>query len=97
MCATWIFFRAESFLGATRVFSQLATLSTFHPNLPAPVVMVLLVGVVSHFVPERMYDAAGRGFVKMPALAQGLALTAVAVAVRRMEGAEAVPFVYFQF
>jgi alginate O-acetyltransferase complex protein AlgI len=97
VCATWIFFRADTFRGAMRMFSQLTTLSTFHPNLPVSVVAVLAVGLGSHFVPERWYESAGRRFSGMPALAQGAALSAVAVAIRRMESAEAVPFVYFQF
>jgi len=97
VCATWIFFRADTFQGATRMFSSLMTLSTFHPNLPAPVVAVLALGLGSHFVPERWYEEAGRRFSGMPALAQGAALSAIAVVLRRMESAEAVPFVYFQF
>jgi alginate O-acetyltransferase complex protein AlgI len=97
VCVAWIFFRADTFRGAMRMFSQLATLSTFHPNLPVKVVLVLIVGLASHYIPERWYEAAGKRFSSMPALAQGLALSLVAVAVRRMESAEAVPFVYFQF
>ena len=97
VCATWIFFRADTFQGAMRMFSQLATLSTFHPNLPAAVLAVLAVGLASHLVPERWYEEAGRRFSGLPALAQGAALALVAVVLRRMESAEAVPFVYFQF
>jgi D-alanyl-lipoteichoic acid acyltransferase DltB (MBOAT superfamily) len=97
VCVSWIFFRADTFRGATRMFAELSTLSTFHPNLPAPVVAVLALGLVSHFVPERWYEEAGRRFSGMPALAQGAALSIVAVVLRRMESAEAVPFVYFQF
>jgi hypothetical protein len=54
-------------------------------------------GLLSHYVPERWYEEAGRRFTTLPAVAQGLALSAVAVVLRRMESAEAVPFVYFQF
>lgn len=97
VCAAWIFFRADNFLGATRVFTELMTLSTFHPNLPPAVSTVLLVGLASHFVPERWYEEAGRRFSGLPAPAQGIALSAVAVLLRRMGSAEAVPFVYFQF
>jgi len=97
VCAAWIFFRADDFRGATRMFSELATGTTFHPNLPAPVVAVLGAGLLSHFVPERWYESALRHFSGLPAVAQGLALSFVAVALKRMESAEAVPFVYFQF
>ena len=97
VCATWIFFRADTFRGATRMFSELMTFSTFHPNVPAPVAAVLFVGLASHFVPERWYEAASRQFSNLPAVGQGVALSLVAVLLRRMETAEAVPFVYFQF
>lgn len=97
VCATWIFFRADDFRGAMRMFSQLATGTSFHPNLPTPVVAILSAGLASHFVPERWYERALKHFLGLPALAQGLALALVAVALRRMESAEAVPFVYFQF
>jgi alginate O-acetyltransferase complex protein AlgI len=97
VCATWIFFRADTFRGAMRMFSQLSTLTTFHPNLPPAVLAVLCVGLVSHFVPDRWYESLRRHFSGLPALAQGRALSLVAVALRRMGSAEAVPFVYFQF
>jgi alginate O-acetyltransferase complex protein AlgI len=97
VCAAWIFFRADSFRGAARMFSQLGTFTTFHPNLPRPVVTVLAVGLVSHFVPDRWAETLRDGFVRLPFLAQGVALFAVAVALRQMESADAVPFVYFQF
>lgn len=79
------------------MFSQLSTLSTFHPNLPPKVLSVLAVGLASHFVPEHWYETVRRQFSNLPALAQGLALSLVAIALRRMGSAEAVPFVYFQF
>jgi alginate O-acetyltransferase complex protein AlgI len=97
VCAAWIFFRADSFRGAERLFAELGTFTTFHPNLPPKLVLVLAVGLGSHFLPERLYDAIRRGFVQLPALAQGAALFAAAVALRQMGSAEAVPFVYFQF
>jgi alginate O-acetyltransferase complex protein AlgI len=97
VCFAWIFFRADSFTGASRMISQLATLTTFHPNLPPMLLLVLAVGLSSHFVPERWYAWARDGFVRLPAPTQGLALFAAAVLLRQFESADAVPFVYFQF
>ncbi len=95
--AAWVFFRAESFQKAAIVFSQIGTLTHYHPNLPAPVIAMLALGLVSHFTPELWYQAAQRAFVRMPAVAQGMALFCVALALREMAAADAVPFVYFQF
>jgi alginate O-acetyltransferase complex protein AlgI len=97
VCFAWIFFRADSFAGASRMLAQLATLSTFHPNLPAPLLAVLGVGLASHFIPEDWYARLRDGFVRLPAPVQGVALFGTAVLLRQIESADAVPFVYFQF
>jgi hypothetical protein len=97
VCAAWIFFRAETFQKAASLFAQLATLTTFRPNLPPEVIAVLALGLLSHWVPERWYTAIREAFIRMPAPAQGLALCATAITIREMASAEAVPFVYFQF
>jgi alginate O-acetyltransferase complex protein AlgI len=97
VCFAWIFFRADTFRGARAMLVSLGTLTTFHPNLPRPVVLVLAVGLLSHWVPERWYEGARDGFARLPAPALGVALFLVALLVREMESAEVVPFVYFQF
>jgi len=97
VCAAWIFFRAESFQHAALIFSQLASMTTFHGNLHPMVLAILAIGLVSHWAPEHWYLATRQAFTRMPALAQGAALFCVALTVREMASAEAVPFVYFQF
>ncbi len=97
VCAAWIFFRAETFQKAWIVFDRLVTFTTFHPNLHAPVLGVLALGLVSHWVPERWYAEARDRFIRAPAFVQGYALLVVAFALRELASADAVPFVYFQF
>lgn len=97
VCAAWIFFRASTFRGAESMFRQMATLTTFHPNLPPRVIAVLALGLLSHWVPEPVYLRVRRGFSRLPAPVQGVALFATAVFLSEMKSAEAVPFVYFQF
>jgi D-alanyl-lipoteichoic acid acyltransferase DltB (MBOAT superfamily) len=97
VCFAWIFFRSDSFAGASRMLAQLSTLSTFHPNLPAPLLSVLGLGLASHFVPENWYVWLRDAFVRLPAVVQGFALFGTAVLLRQIESADAVPFVYFQF
>ncbi len=97
VCAAWIFFRADSFRAAWIIFTQMASFSTYHPNLSAPVVAILGLGLASHFVPERWYQKSQQAFIHMPAPAQAAALFCVALILRNMASAEAVPFVYFQF
>jgi alginate O-acetyltransferase complex protein AlgI len=97
VCAAWIFFRARSFGQARLMFAQLASGTTFHPNLHASVLAVLGIGLVCHFVPEKLDALLRQTFIRLPAPAQGLALFCVGFALREMASAEAVPFVYFQF
>ncbi|HVY49693.1 MAG TPA: MBOAT family protein [Minicystis sp.] len=97
VCLAWIFFRAPTFAKATLVLKQIATLTTFHPNLPLVVQALLVIGIASHLVPEDAYARARRAFVALPAPAQGLVLFAVAAVLHEAASAEAVPFVYFQF
>jgi hypothetical protein len=97
VCVAWIFFRAESFQAAWAVFAQLGTLTTFHPNLHGGVVAVLVLGLVTHWIPERWYERARSTFIGAPAFVQGYVLLLFAIAVRQMAFADAVPFVYFQF
>jgi alginate O-acetyltransferase complex protein AlgI len=93
----WVFFRADSFRAARVVFTELATLSSYHPNLDPRVLAVLSFGLAMHFLPQRLEHALRARFSALPGIAQGLALFAVLLLVRRMASAEAVPFVYFQF
>jgi alginate O-acetyltransferase complex protein AlgI len=95
--AAWIFFRSESFAKAELMFSRLGSLTTYHPNLDARVVLVLLFALASHFVPDRAFEGAKTGFSRLPAPAQAALLFGVLVLLKRVASAEAVPFVYFQF
>jgi D-alanyl-lipoteichoic acid acyltransferase DltB (MBOAT superfamily) len=94
---SWLFFRAKSLDDAWLMLSQLATLTTYHPNLDPRVLSVLSVGLVSHYVPESWYRRAFDGFARLPAFAQGFVLFGLGTGVREMAMLEAVPFVYFQF
>src|SRR5690606_38336372 len=74
VCAAWVFFRASGFAHAQLLFSRLSEGSTYIPNLPWPVIAVLGFGLVSHWLPERWFDATIRTFSDLPAPLQGLAL-----------------------
>ena len=93
----WVFFRADSFRAARAVFGEMATLTGYHPNLDPRVLNVLALGLGMHFLPARLEARVRDGFSSLPGVAQGLALFALLLFVRRLASAEAVPFVYFQF
>ena len=97
VCVAWVFFRSNDFHVAKLMFSRMATLSTYHPNIHSLPMAMLIVGLVTHFLPERWSRGVRDAFPKLPAVVQGLALFLAALALRQMQSAEAVPFVYFQF
>ncbi|HRI64608.1 MAG TPA: MBOAT family protein [Polyangium sp.] len=97
VCLAWIFFRAPTFESALRVLRQIATLTTFHPNLPPIIASLLVFAMITHFLPRPMYEAAKARFTSMPAPLQGVVLFLVAIVLHEAAGVNAVPFVYFQF
>jgi hypothetical protein len=92
-----VFFRADSFRAARAVLAEVATLTTYHPNLDPRVLGVLALGLGLHFLPQSLEFWFRERFSALPGIAQGLTLFAVLLLVRHMASADAVPFVYFQF
>ncbi|WP_433931384.1 MBOAT family protein [Sorangium cellulosum] len=97
VCFAWIFFRVPTFSQAVLILRQIGTLTTFHPNLPPVLVALLGAALLSHYVPERLYERARASFIAAPAPLQGALLFLVAVGLHEAASATAVPFVYFQF
>jgi hypothetical protein len=97
VCFCWVFFRAGSFQQAWLMLSQLAELSFHRSNLHTPLLLVLGIGLVSHYMPTSTFERIKRAFIAAPAIVQGVVLFLAALGVRQMVSSEAVPFVYFQF
>jgi D-alanyl-lipoteichoic acid acyltransferase DltB (MBOAT superfamily) len=97
VCVAWVFFRANTFHGARLMFQRMATLSTYHPNIHQLPMLMLGIGLVTHFLPAGWTRSVRETFPRLPTYAQGVALFVAALLVRELQSAEAVPFVYFQF
>jgi D-alanyl-lipoteichoic acid acyltransferase DltB (MBOAT superfamily) len=97
VCVAWVFFRANDFHTAYLMFARMATFTTYHPNIHALPMAMLTLGVVTHLLPDAWTNRVRVAFPRLPAFAQGLALFLVALGLKQMQSAEAVPFVYFQF
>ena len=97
VCFAWIFFRAPSFGRASQVLHTLAAGSTFHPNLPTPVLLVLTLAAITHLIPDPSFEQAKQRFAGLPPFAQAFLLFGVAVVLHEAAGTASVPFVYFQF
>jgi hypothetical protein len=97
VCLAWVFFRSATLEHAGVMLQQLGRGSTHHENLPLSVLAVLAIGVGSHLVPERWFGGLQGRWITSPVVVQGALLFGVAWVLRNMSGADAVPFVYFQF
>jgi len=97
VCLGWVFFRAESFEKAWALLTRLTSWTFYHPNLHGWVIAALVVGLGSHYTPEKVYEWARSRFAALPFWVQGLILFGIAFALREAASAEAVPFIYFQF
>jgi D-alanyl-lipoteichoic acid acyltransferase DltB (MBOAT superfamily) len=97
VCLAWIFFRAEGFARARTMLRQIFLGGLHAPNLSRGILLVLLLGLVTHLLPDDLYQRARRWFVALPAPAQGGVLFLVALIVKKIASTQVVPFVYFQF
>lgn len=93
----WVVFRAPTWNDARQFFGRLFEGSSYAPNLTLPVLLALGVGIWMHITPPRWKEQWIERFVNLPLWAQGLAAVTVAIALQHIKGADAVPFIYFQF
>jgi D-alanyl-lipoteichoic acid acyltransferase DltB (MBOAT superfamily) len=97
VCFAWIFFRAPTFAHAMLMLYRLSNLTLSSPNLAPKVLFVLAIGLVTHFVPRRMFERLRDAFVESPAVVQGALLALCAYGLHFAAGAKAEPFIYGQF
>ena len=97
VCLAWIFFRAPTLGEATRVIGHLFEGGVSTANINAHLWLVLSIGFVAHSCPRRIFDQVITRFSLLSSHAQAALLLGVALALRQLAVAEAVPFIYFQF
>jgi D-alanyl-lipoteichoic acid acyltransferase DltB (MBOAT superfamily) len=97
ICLTWIFFRAETAGQAFSLLRQLFSFTANTANLAAPVVLIVVLGLLAHWIPDRVYNQVRDGFVRLPALAQAAALFALAIGLYFVASSDVVPFIYARF
>jgi D-alanyl-lipoteichoic acid acyltransferase DltB (MBOAT superfamily) len=98
----WIFFRADDMNTVTVILKQI--FENFSPGsyftvIPAysTVFILVLVGYIIHFLPERSKESYRGLFIKSPLIAQLLIVMVVAVLLYQMRSTDVVPFIYFRF
>lgn len=109
VCLCWVFFRAGAFNNpvppmqtTSEVLNQI--FAAFHPELfwqvvegYKPVIGLIILAFLTHFMPLRLDKAIERIFVGAPALAKAFALAFIIWIVIQTASSDVVPFIYFQF
>ena len=97
VCFTWVFFRADTIEGAAQIIRQVFAFTGGMSNLTPPVALVMVLGFISHWLPERLYVGATGGFIRLPSPAQACVLFALAVGLYFVASSDIAPFIYSRF
>jgi len=97
VCFAWIFFRSNSLNNA---FDYLKALLNFNRpiTLITPFILTLIIGgIISHFIPEKLSDRIRYIFNKIPIVLQGVLLGVYFLILSILSTEGVAPFIYFQF
>lgn len=99
----WIFFRAKDFTIASQVISNIGNLS-FEPGLWGTIIwnyrnvfLLVLIGYVMHFLPQRLVDNIKEGFISLPVIVKAIFVGLAFWLVFATMTSGPQPFIYFQF
>ena len=102
VCLGWIFFRARDVETGRMVIEQIFT--NFDPSLIAgvasgywPVMAMMGVGYVTHFIPQRWQDRVCGAVMRSSLVGCALLLALIIWVVMQVKSANIQPFIYFQF
>jgi hypothetical protein len=66
-------------------------------NITAPFMMVLLIGILCHYAPKKLYTFSMDLYVKSPAVVQAAAMALLVLAIEFTSSTGAAPFIYTKF
>lgn len=97
VCATWVFFRADTISDALSVFSRIASMTLSVEHISLAIAIYLAAAVLLHAAPESWFDKAVALFSRTPFLVQGAAVAGVVLALQILAGKGTAPFAYSKF
>jgi alginate O-acetyltransferase complex protein AlgI len=98
VCFAWIFFRADSFARAGQVLTRLFDAwGRPSPLVTTSIVLAILVGVGSQYIPARAVAGLLRGFQRLPLPAQATCLAVGLMVIDTLGPPGVAPFIYFRF
>jgi D-alanyl-lipoteichoic acid acyltransferase DltB (MBOAT superfamily) len=98
----WIFFRADSMNNVGLMLKQIG--ENFSPGSYLTVLLafsnvflLMAIGYIIHFLPEKIKESYRGLFIKIPLAAQLAVIMLIAVILYQMRTTEILPFIYFRF
>ncbi|MDJ0766172.1 MAG: MBOAT family protein [Myxococcota bacterium] len=97
VCGAWVVFRSDSLATAVQIFQAVFSFTSGMANLSFPIIAVILVAALSHWIPDTWIKASQRLFHAAPAPVQAAALIAAILVITQIAQSDVAPFIYFQF
>jgi alginate O-acetyltransferase complex protein AlgI len=93
----WIFFRAPNLETASAILGRIGSLSLSAANLSGPLLLILAIGALAHYVPKKWYELSLGLFARAPFFAQAAALALLVIGLQYVAQTGATPFIYNKF
>jgi D-alanyl-lipoteichoic acid acyltransferase DltB (MBOAT superfamily) len=87
VCFTWIVFRAETVTQAFAVLKRLTVFQFSTGNVPTSLLLILVVGFASHWIPTKAQTALRDGWSWLPSPAQAVVVLSIALGLYYVSGA----------
>jgi D-alanyl-lipoteichoic acid acyltransferase DltB (MBOAT superfamily) len=97
VCATWVFFRADTVSDAVDVFSRIGSLTFSAEHISLAIALYLAAAILLHAAPESWFDHAVALFSRTPFMLQGATIAGIVLALQTLAGKGAAPFAYSKF
>jgi len=96
VAAGWVLFRAGSVRAVWDIVARLGALQFSTANLSRPILLVLIVGFLTHWISQRTFDSASTIWNWLPSPAQAIVIVSVAFGLYYVSSANA-QFIYGNF
>jgi D-alanyl-lipoteichoic acid acyltransferase DltB (MBOAT superfamily) len=93
----WVYFRATSMENAWAVLGRIWSLTASLANISLPILVVMGVGVVAHYLPKKWHEWSMERFAAAPFYVQAAAMVLLVLAIEYVAMTGAAPFLYTRF
>jgi D-alanyl-lipoteichoic acid acyltransferase DltB (MBOAT superfamily) len=97
VCFAWVFFRAASLAKAMEVLGRIFSGTAAFANVSAPIVVIMAIAVLGHYLPEAWFKRVDHLFVRSPFFVQAAAMALLLLAIHYVAAKDVAPFIYTKF